>query len=180
MKSGVVMLRLSANRALRAFGGQTGTQIADAAPAAIATFDLRENLTEIAPTIHLGGDGFYFKMEAPLRQSATLRSYGAGIYPLNYGLFIRALSVMPTLSAGAVFSYLRDRSTDAAGALIETRVAVGIKVFPTRGLALSVDVAWTPWAAGALRGRGPDWWQRTDAPGGIGDGWEIAAAVSWL
>jgi len=180
VSGGVVMLRLSADRALRAFGGQSGTELADQAPAGVASFDLHENLLEIAPSIHLGGDGFYFKVEAPLRQSATLRAYGAGIYPLNYGLLIPALHIMPTASAGVVLSYLADRRTDAVGPLFETRVAVGIKFFPAHGLALSLDIARTPWALGAVRGRGPSWWQRSDARGGIGNGWGLGVGVSWL
>jgi hypothetical protein len=180
VSGGVVMLRLSADRALRAFGGSSGTELADQTPAGVASYDLHENLVEIAPSVHLGGDGFYFKVEAPLRQSATMRSYGAGIYPLNYGLLVPALHVMPTASAGVVLSYLADRRTDAVGPLFETRVAVGIKFFPTRGLALSLDIARTPWALGALRGRGPDWWQRPDARGGIGNGWDLGVGVSWL
>jgi hypothetical protein len=180
VNAGLVMLRLSADRAVRTFGGTSGTQLADEAPSTIASFDLHENMLELAPTVQLGGDRFYFKLEAPLRQSATLRSYGAGVYPLNYGYYIRALHVMPSVSMGGVFSYLKDRRTDAAGPLVETRVALGIKVFPTRGLALSADIARTPWALAAVRGSGPDWWKRADARGGLGDGWQFSLGVFWL
>lgn len=180
VSGGVVLLRLSADRALRAFGGSSGTDLANQEPVGVASYDLHENLLEIAPTLHLGGDGFYFKVEAPLRQSTTLRAYGVGLYPLNYGFLIPSLRIMPTVSTGVVLSYLADRRTDAIGPLVETRVAVGIKFFPTRGLALSLDVARTPWALGAVRGRGPDWWQRPDARGGIGDGWGLGLGVSWL
>ena len=180
VNAGIVMLRLSADRAVRTFGGTSGTQLADEAPSTIASFDLHENMMEIAPAVHLGGDRFFFKFEAPLRQSATLRGYGVGLYPLNYGHYVRALRIMPSVSMGAVFSYLKDRRTEAAGPLVETRVALGIKVFPTRGLALSADIARTPWAVAAVRGTGPDWWRRPDARGGLGDGWQFSLGVFWL
>lgn len=180
INAGVVMLRLSADRALRTFGGESGTQLADDAPTSIASFDLRETLFEIAPTIQMGGDRFYFRMEAPLRQSATLRTYGVGFYPLNYGYYVPRWRIMPSASAGAVFSYLTDRRTDAVGPLVETRVSVGVKFFPVRGLALSMDVARTPWAIGALHGSGPEWWRRADARGGIGTGWALGLGVFWL
>lgn len=178
--AGLVMLRLSADRAVRTFGGTSGTQLADEAPSTIASFDLHDNMLEIAPTVQLGGDRFYFKLDAPLRQSATLRGYGIGIYPLNYGYYVRPLRVMPSVSMGGVFSYLKDRRTDAAGPLVETRVALGIKVFPTRGLAVSADVARTPWALAAVRGSGPEWWRRPDARGGLGDGWQFSVGLFWL
>jgi hypothetical protein len=64
--------------------------------------------------------------------------------------------------------------------LLETRLALGLKVFPVRGLALSADISRIPWAIGALRGSGPDWWRRADARGGIGTGWQFGLGVCWL
>jgi hypothetical protein len=91
--------------------------------------DLRTQLFLLTPTLELGGDGYFFKMEVPVGFGDDVRTYGLGIYPLNVGGHLtggKQQELAGYLSAGFVASYVTfPASDDAAGALLQGRLAAG-------------------------------------------------------
>jgi hypothetical protein len=122
--------------------------------------DLNDSLRVITPTLHTGGDHFFFKLELPIGTSDTLKTYGLGVYPLNYGRFIPSLRLFPYITAGAAAHLVtgrQDARTDnskAAGVVAQTRVSIGMKWRPISMISLSFDVGYSPWAAGFVGSRG--------------------------
>jgi hypothetical protein len=113
--------------------GHIGASVADApspvGTAASGLHDFNTSVTTITPTLHLGGDGYFFKMEGILGIGPDFKTFGAGIYPINYGYFIRQASLFPYFSLGFAMQYLRGKSTDieSKGAILQGRAAVGVK-----------------------------------------------------
>jgi len=199
VRVGVNGLSLSAPRAASVIGGKAEAA-AKAYPGAAASMSLDANLFQVVPTLHLGGSGYFFKLEAPIGRSSSLNTIGLGLYPVNIGVHIKRLRLLPTFSAGGVISNATSRRTDSSGAvhkaeggLFETKVGLGVKFFPKRGLAMSLDIARTPWAFGivfddgaakraqqmAIEGNDPG--RAGDIlRGGIGSGWEITLGIHWL
>ncbi len=70
-------------------------------------FALRRNVTTLTPTIHLGGRGYFFKLDLPISFGSSFSMVGLGLYPINYGICLIAsrcslicLGPWPTSSPG--------------------------------------------------------------------------------
>ena len=172
---------------------------AKASPYLITDMDLSKTLFEVTPTLHLGGDFFFTKLEVPIGVSDDLKTYGFGFYPLNLGLYLPGVHLFPYGSLGGVATWatsqqvtLSDGSvipTDSSGVMLQGRVAVGAKLWILPGLALNGEVGYSPLAVGGvIRSGNPP----TPAPGelpehpaasvrgGVGSMINFAVGADWL
>jgi hypothetical protein len=152
---------------------------------------LNADARTVTPTLHFGGSGYFFKMDFPLSFAAEFTTVGLGLYPVNIGVFIDRLALMPYLSLGGTASVVRSNTTadpgtsnKIIGALVQARAAVGAKYFPVRGLALSVEAGYSRWAAGimlmppgAAPGTADD---QTHMQGGVGSVVDLSFGAEWL
>jgi hypothetical protein len=114
----------------------------------------------ITPTMHLGGDGYFFKFDFPITIHKNFWGIGLGLYPINYGKYIEAAKIMPYGGLGGVIGYMgsgtftpksggADVAVAAGGPLINPlRLALGLKAFPIKGLAVGLDLGLSPFALG--------------------------------
>jgi len=101
------------------FGGMTAR--ADA-----ADLGVHDTLYTFAPGFEVGNSVAFFRLEAQLGYGDHLRSFGAGVYPLNLQTrFSR--DVVGYVSAGGTASWL-DRSGSDVGALVTARAAGGVRI----------------------------------------------------
>jgi len=181
---GVTQLRLAApasvvNGIEQLTGGTAG---ADA-------FALRSNVTTVTPTLHLGGSGFFFKLDLPISFGSSFTMVGLGLYPLNFGIWFDRLAMFPYLSLGAVANVVTSHQTSdpgtsnkLIGGVAQARVAAGLKFFPLHGLALSGEFGYSPWTAGAVA-LPPDGGSGSDATrfeGGFGSVLDFSFGIEWL
>jgi hypothetical protein len=148
-------------------------------------FAVDSNALTITPTLHLGGSGFFFKLDAPLSFAPQFTSFGLGVYPINFGVFVESASLFPYLSLGGAANLVDSRNTGdpstsnkLIGAIVQARGAVGLKFFPTQGLALSGEIGYSPWAAGILLVTPAN--SSTEVHGGVGSVFDFSFGVEWL
>jgi hypothetical protein len=146
----------------------------------------------VTPTLHFGGSGYFFKIDFPFSFATEFTTAGLGLYPINVGVFIDQLDLFPYLSLGGTASVVRSNTTadpgtsdKIIGALVQARAAVGVKYFPVRGFALSVEAGYSRWAAGimlmppsAAPGTGAD--DQTRMQGGVGSVVDLSVGAEWL
>ena len=153
------------------------------------TFALRRNVTTFTPTIHLGGSGYFFKMDLPISFGSSFSMVGLGLYPINYGIWFDRFAMFPYLSLGAVANFVTSHTTSdpgtsnkLIGGIAQARLAAGVKFFPLHGLALSGEFGYSPWTAGAVA-LPPDGASGSDATrfeGGFGSVLDFSFGVEWL
>jgi hypothetical protein len=117
--------------------------------------NLNKTLTMLNPTIHFGGDGYFVKIDGAIGAGDHLKIYGLGFYPLNYGYFIAPAHLFPYASLGMAVNIgvLSADGTNPSGwgALAEyPRAALGVKWRPIPFLCGSVEVGYSPRAAGLM------------------------------
>lgn len=141
----------------------------------------------LTPTLHLGGGGFFFKIDVPLELASDFFSYGIGLYPINFGVYVPVAALFPYGSAGIASSIVQSRSTPdpttsnkIIGAVAEVRFAGGLKYFPMKNFALSFEAGYSPWAAGLLLLPPPAGSHTTHTEGGFGSSWDLSLGVEWL
>jgi hypothetical protein len=131
--------------------GMRGTTVAgDLAAARIG--DFRASMKTLTPALHLGGDGYFFKLEAPLGLSSDFRSVGLGIYPLNYGVFFPAVGLFPYATLGGAAHYLSGQAAGyqpTRGAVLQGRAALGLKWRVVSRVNLCLEAGYSA-AAGVL------------------------------
>lgn len=142
VRFGVLPLELDASTDTPLFGDDISRAV-NAYNAAAAAYDrahatstepidasdlaLRDTLLVISPGVELGTGLYFFRLEAPLGFGSKLRSYGAGVYPLNLNVPI-APSTAVYVSVGGTASYLdRTGASDDMGALVSARFATGLR-----------------------------------------------------
>ncbi len=150
-------------------------------------YSLSTSARTITPTLHLGGGGFFFKLDVPISFAPRFVTYGVGLYPLNFGVYIPHVALFPYGTAGVLTSVVQSRGTwDPAtsdkviGALVQARVAAGLKYFPAHGVALSFEAGYSPWAGGVLFLPPFDDHDATHTEGGFGSAWDLSLGVEWL
>jgi hypothetical protein len=150
-------------------------------------YSLSTTARSITPTLHLGGSGYFFKLDVPISLAPRFVTYGVGLYPLNFGMYIPHAALFPYLSAGVMASAVQSRSTfDPAtsnkliGALVQARIAAGLKFFPIHDGAISFEVGYSPWAGGVLFLPPFDNHDATHTEGGFGSAWDLSLGVEWL
>jgi hypothetical protein len=150
-------------------------------------YSLSSTARSITPTLHLGGSGYFFKIDVPLSFAPRFLTYGVGLYPLNFGIYIPQVALFPYGTAGVLTSIVQSRGTfDPAtsdkiiGALVQARVAAGLKFFPVHGGAISLEVGYSPWAGGVLFLPPFDDHDATHTEGGFGSAWDLSLGVEWL
>ena len=181
---GVTELRLTAptsvvNSIEQVTGGTAG----------VDQFALRSNVTTLTPTIHLGGSGYFFKLDLPISFGSSFSMVGLGLYPINFGIYFDHLAMFPYLSLGTVANVVTSHATDdpgtsnkLIGGIIQARLAAGLKFFPLHGLALSGELGYSPWTAGAVA-LPPEASSGSDATrfeGGFGSVLDFSFGVEWL
>jgi hypothetical protein len=153
------------------------------------TFALRSNVTTVTPTIHLGGSGYFFKLDLPISFGSSFSMVGLGLYPINYGIWFDRFAIFPYLSLGAVANVVTSHETSdpgtsnkLIGGIAQARVALGLKYFPLHGLALSGEFGYSPWTAGAvaLPANSASGSDATRFEGGFGSVLDFSFGVEWL
>lgn len=182
----------SAGDDLVAFARVTGNDVSEV--------DFHERLMTVTPSLHVGGDGYFFRVDAPVGFSSGVKTFGLGLYPLNFGLPVADARVMPYAGAGVVGSVVLSDSAGGVGAgalttggLFQARTAVGIKLLPGRRADLSLELGYSPWAIGgvvsqreleraaAMFERGQQVREPSHAlRAGAGDVWDLSVGVGWL
>ena len=79
--------------------------------AGVDQFALRSNVTTVTPTIHLGGSGYFFKLDLPISFGSSFSMVGLGFYPINFGIYFDHLSMFPYLSLGTVANVVTSHAT---------------------------------------------------------------------
>jgi hypothetical protein len=183
-RAGITQLRLTAPASV-----VNGLNEISKTSAGADQFALRSNVTTVTPTLHLGGNGYFFKLDLPISFGSSFSMIGLGIYPINYGIYFSQLAMFPYLSLGAVGSEMTSHETSdpgtshkLIGGVFQARVAAGVKFFPLHGLALSGEFGYSPWTAGALAlppesGSGSD---ATRFEGGFGSVLDFSFGLEWL
>jgi hypothetical protein len=152
-------------------------------------FALRSNVTSVTPTLHLGGNGYFFKLDLPISFGSSFTMIGLGLYPINYGIYIAQLAMFPYLSLGIVGSEMTSHETSdpgtshkLIGGVFQARVAAGLKFFPLHGLALSGEFGYSPWTAGvaALPPDSGSGSNATHFEGGFGSVLDFSFGAEWL
>ena len=181
---GVTELRLTAptsvvNDIQQVTGGTAG----------VDEFALRSNVTTVTPTIHLGGSGYFFKLDLPISFGSSFSMVGLGLYPINIGMYFDHLAMFPYVSFGAVANVVTSHQTadpgtsnKLIGGIVQARAAAGLKFFPLHGLALSGELGFSPWTAGAVA-LPPESSSGSDATrfeGGFGSVLDFSFGVEWL
>ncbi len=141
----------------------------------------------VTPTLHLGGGGFFFKIDVPLSFASDYTTYGLGLYPINFGVYLPRVALFPYGSLGVAGSIVQSRSTPdpttsnkIIGAVAQMRVATGLKYFPISNLAVSFEVGYSPWAAGVMLLPPGSGATATRTEGGFGSIWDLSLGVEWL
>ena len=157
--------------------------------AGVDQFALRSNVTTLTPTIHLGGSGYFFKLDLPISFGSSFSMVGLGLYPINIGIYFDHLAMFPYLSLGTVANVVTSHETNdpgtsnkLIGGIIQARLAAGLKFFPLHGLALSGEIGYSPWTAGAVA-LPPEASSGSDATrfeGGFGSVLDFSFGVEWL
>jgi hypothetical protein len=152
-----------------------------------AEHTVNSTATTVTPTLHLGGSGFFFKMDLPFTFASEYTMYGIGLYPINFGVYLPGLALFPYGSLGIASSLAQSHSTpDPAtsdkliGAVAQVRAAGGVKYFPLKSFALSFELGYSPWAAGVMLlppGAGSN---TTRTQGGFGSVWDFSLGLEWL
>ncbi len=158
-----------ANRAIEANAAAGGPVLIDRPLTTDEVAIAANSNFELTPTMHFGGDGFFSRLDVPLRFSENYTSIGVGYYPLGLGIFIPAARLMPYGMLGFVGSYVRSEQTyqpppwcgaipglfdckaervEQQGWLVEGRVALGLKFFALSHMPLSLEVGYSPYALG--------------------------------
>jgi hypothetical protein len=166
----------------------------------MSDLNLDSKMLQITPSLHLGGSGFFMKLEAPMAFSTELKTIGFGLYPINVGVHLETLSLFPYVSAGGVVSYATSTQftptggstikVNAKGALIETRLALGLKLFLVDNLPISVELGYSPYAIGLVVDNNRPKPQSgvaqlpehpgAAARGGIGSAFNTVVGIDWL
>ena len=123
-------------------GRKRGTDLAGQI-AAEHMHDLQESAFTVAPSLHLGGSGYFFKAELPVAFASSFTSLGVGIYPLNYGLDLPGPGLFPYVSLGLAAHAARGTGAQSGkwtGGLLQARAAAGLKWRATGQLAVSLEV----------------------------------------
>ncbi len=183
-RAGITQLRLTAPASV-----VNGLNELSGTSAGADEFALRSSVTTVTPTLHLGGNGYFFKLDLPISFGSSFSMIGLGIYPINYGIYFSQLAMFPYLSLGVAGSEMTSHETSdpgtshkLIGGVFQARVAAGVKFFPLHGLALSGEFGYSPWTAGALAlppdsGSGS---QATHFEGGFGSVLDFSFGVEWL
>jgi hypothetical protein len=152
---------------------------------AAGDFAIDSNAWTVTPTLHLGGSGFFFKLDVPLSFASQFTSFGLGLYPINFGVFVESVSLFPYVSLGTAANLVESRDTgDPAtsnklmGAMVQARGALGLKYFPAQGLAVSAEIGYSPWAAGILLVTPAN--SSTQVHGGFGSVFDFSLGLEWL
>jgi hypothetical protein len=152
---------------------------------AAGDFAIDSNAWTVTPTLHLGGSGFFFKLDLPLSFASQFTSFGLGLYPINFGVFVPSLSLFPYVSLGGAANLVESRDTGdpstsnkLMGAMVQARGALGLKYFPAQGIALSGEIGYSPWAAGILLVTPAN--SSTEVHGGFGSVFDFSLGVEWL
>jgi hypothetical protein len=163
----------------------SGLNAASGQAFAAGDFAIDSNAWTVTPTLHLGGSGFFFKLDLPLSFAPQLTTFGLGLYPINFGVFIPSASLFPYLSLGGAANLVDSRDTGdpstsnkLVGAFVQARGALGLKYFPAQGLALSGEIGYSPWAAGILLVTPAN--SSTQVHGGTGSVFDFSLGLEWL
>jgi hypothetical protein len=148
--------------------------------------DLNVTLKVLTPTLHLGGDRRFVKIDFVIGAGDELKLYGLGFYPLSYGYFIAPIRLFPYGALGGTLNYATqsaDRTNPSRmGLLVQSRVALGAKWRPIPSICGSIEVGYSPWAAGAL-GSAPSTTTGSQAislVGGTGRVWDVSVGIELL
>jgi hypothetical protein len=157
--------------------------------------DWREQGAEVAPTVSVGGDGYFVRFDFPVMFTPTVSSYGFGLYPLNFGHLFERAGVFPFGSAGVAGSVVTMPGQGISGASAEARFAAGVKVRLLSRLALSAEMGCAPFMAGVVvdkqrmqaLAQGAIDGQSIDPPvgqrparGGLGSGVDFLFGLDWI
>lgn len=165
--------------------------------------DLDVSLVQVIPTLHLGGDGFFFRFDLPIGFGDGINTFGFAMYPLAYGYFLESAGLFPYVAAGAGLHYATSSQITVDGAKVEVsqsgfiaqvRLAAGAKLRLVEKLNGILEVGFSPWTAAAL------WdideidtildgtWNAGDIPGtpaevvrgGAGSTLDVSVGIEWL
>ncbi len=121
--------------------------------------DLEASLVQVVPTLHLGGDGFFFRLDLPIGFGDDITTLGLGLYPLAYGHFIESLGLFPYAvlggaahyaTSGRVTSHGAKFDVSQSGAVLQGRLAVGAKLRIFEKLNGVGELGFSPWTVAGL------------------------------
>ncbi len=125
--------------------------------AEVVSDDVNDNMSLIVPSLHLGGDRFFFKVDVPIMRWDNGTMVGLGLYPLNYGRTLAGGRIMPYVSAGGAASIAtmsaspEDRvQVPLRAIMLQARTAAGLKWRAVPGVAISLEAGFSPYALGGV------------------------------
>lgn len=163
------------NEAVRAWNqANPDDQVQEAEPYGDDALNLDATLVQIIPTFHMGGDGYFFKLETPIGFGDGVTSLGLGLYPINYGYYVESMGLFPYLSAGLVLNYAQastfsgsngDEDVSQVGGIIQSRLALGAKYAFAESFSGTLELGFTPWGFAGLLDT--DKAEKIDRQGGV-------------
>ena len=172
--------------------GQVGSQALGVQPPAPVVTDrsgirdFNSTVATLTPSLHLGGDGYFFKMEGILGLGSDFKTFGGGIYPINYGLFVKQVGLFPYFSLGLAGHYLtgKTRDMESKGLIGQARAAVGLKWCAFGWITVSAELGSSAVAAGIKdTGTGQESTMgnsKLDGVGGFGKSMDFSFGVELL
>lgn len=121
--------------------------------------DLKADLIQVVPTLHLGGDGFFFRLDLPVGFGDDITSFGLAMYPLAYGYYVESLGLFPYAAAGFGAHYATAGKVSAngakfdvsqSGAFLQGRFAFGAKYRAYSKLNAVAEFGFSPWTVAGL------------------------------
>ena len=121
--------------------------------------DLEASLIQVVPTLHLGGDGFFFRLDLPIGFGDDITTLGLAMYPLAYGYYVEELGLFPYVAAGFGAHYATAGQVtkngakfdvSQSGAILQGRFAAGAKLRTWEKLNGVLEIGFSPWTAAAL------------------------------
>jgi hypothetical protein len=167
------------------FGVARWTLSSRGLPLASST-DLNATLKVLTPTVHLGGDRHFVKIDFVIGTGDDLKLYGLGFYPLSYGYFIAPVHLFPYGSLGGTLNFAVQAaggtSPSRMGLLAQGRGALGVKWRPISSFCGSIEVGYSPRAAGLLASASSATSdsQAISAVGGTGRVWDLSLGIELL
>jgi hypothetical protein len=141
--------------------------------------DFKESLTTLGLSAHLGGDYYFFRIDANHSWNSAAKLYGLGFYPLNFGWYLPRYGLFPYITSGFAIDVVSSRRINEKGALARPRLGVGGKYRHSGWLGASLDIGFASGAVGALVAQGSDS-EELRQRGGTGTAVDVTLGMEWF
>lgn len=157
----------------------TGSWITPDPQSQSCDLNFTESLKTLGLSAHLGGDYYFFRIDANHSWNSAAKLYGLGLYPLNFGWYFPRYGLFPYITSGFAVDVVSSRRINETGVLARPRLGVGGKYRHSGWLGASLDIGFASGAVGALVAQGSDS-EELRQRGGTGTAVDVTLGVEWF